>query len=357
MTLPEPLQQVDRTWVEWRRQTLAFFGGCDYFRLASHPKIIEAAHAALDRYGFNVGASRWTTGNHEVYDRLEGALRGFFQSDGALIIANGYLTNTAVLDGLQDQVSHILIDERSHGSLWDAVRGRPDVVPFKHRDAADLAAKMPSTGASLVVTDGVFSHDGGLAPLNKYAKILPSSGFLLVDDAHGAGVLGANGRGTAEYFGIISNRVIQTITLSKAIGSFGGAILAAPQICAKIAEKSPAIAGATPFPLPCAAAAITGLELLSDASLRGRLKENIARIAPERPFPIISVFPKSDNERDRLTRRLLARGIFPSHIRYGKGPPQGYFRFAISSEHTRAQIDALKEALAVDSDSANQRKS
>lgn len=345
MTLPEPLHQLDRTWVQWRGQTLAFFGGCDYFRLSSHPKVIAAAHEALDKYGLNVSASRWTTGNHDLYNQLEFALANFFQSESSLIIANGYLTNTAVLDGLEGAISHIFIDEKSHGSLFDAVRGRVEVVQFKHRDPADLAAKISSARAPLIITDGVFSHDGGLAPLPEYLKLLPPVGYLLVDDSHGGGVLGQNGRGTHEYFGIHSKQLIQTVTLSKAIGCFGGVILTTKNLCEQIAKKSPAIPGATPFPLPLAAAALVTIEMLKENQRRAQLAENFSRIAENRPFPIHSVFPKSEAERDRLTSALLARGIFPSHIRYGKGFPEGYFRFAISSEHTRAQLDALAAAL------------
>src|SRR5688572_19621435 len=109
MILPEPLQQVDRTWVQWRGQTLAYFAGCDYFRLSSHPQVIAAAHEALDRYGLNVGASRWTTGNHELYDRLEVELAKFFGAEACLVLANGYLTNTAVVEGIAHEISHVLI--------------------------------------------------------------------------------------------------------------------------------------------------------------------------------------------------------------------------------------------------------
>lgn len=98
MTPPELLQQIDRTWVVWRGQTLAYFGGCDYFRLATHPKIVAAAHEAIAKYGLNVAASRFTTGNHPLYNQLEEALAEFFASESALIVSNGYLTNLAPRD-------------------------------------------------------------------------------------------------------------------------------------------------------------------------------------------------------------------------------------------------------------------
>src|SRR5687767_7654434 len=120
MTPPEPLQQVDRTWVIWRGQTLAYFGGCDYFRMATHPRVVAAAQEAIGKFGLNVAASRWTTGNHALYNELEKVLADFFQSECALLVPNGYLTNLAVVQGLRARFSHILIDDRAHVSLADA---------------------------------------------------------------------------------------------------------------------------------------------------------------------------------------------------------------------------------------------
>lgn len=341
MTLPEPLQQIDRTWVQWRGQTLAYFAGCDYFRMASHPEVLAAARNALDKYGLNVAASRWTTGNHILYDQLEGSIAEFFDSKSALLISNGYLTNTAVIQGLKNQITHLLIDERSHSSLSEAAKAGASVIQFAHRDPQDLARKISSSSRPLVMTDGVFSQNGTLAPLDAYFKTLPNDGYMLVDDSHGGGVLGAHGRGTPEFFGLKSDRIIQTFTLSKAFGAYGGAVLATPEICQAIADNSPLIVGATPFPLPCAAAALASLRLLKNPAPRSRLKENTARVRSGLDFPIVSMTPSDDRQRNALLRR----GIFPSHIRYQHGPPQGYFRFAISSEHTRAQLDALADAL------------
>src|ERR1044071_7880059 len=144
MTPPEPLQQIDRTWVVWRGQTLAYFGGCDYFRLASHPRVLAAAQNAISTFGLNVAASRWTTGNHQLYNQLEFTLANFFRAERALLVSNGYLTNLAVIQGLRDQFSHLLIDERAHVSLVDAASAAGlEVIPFAHRDASDLARKLP----------------------------------------------------------------------------------------------------------------------------------------------------------------------------------------------------------------------
>ena len=346
MTRPEPLQQVDRTWVVWRGQTLAYFGGCDYFRMATDARVIAAAQEAIAKYGLNVAASRWTTGNHPLYDELEKALTEFFLSECALITSNGYLTNLAVIQGLRDRFSHILIDERAHVSLADAAAASHlEVIPFSHRNATDVSRKLPKYAKALLMTDGVFAHDGSVAPLREYLEVLKGDAWLLVDDSHGAGVLGANGRGTAEHLGIGRERLVQTTTLSKAFGCFGGVILASADVCAEISRKSAVIMGATPFPLSHAAGCVAAAGILKEPGPRLALRENLRRLGIENDVPIHARFPADESEQRAMIKGLLARGIFPTSIRYHGGPQQGFLRFAISSEHSRAQLDALADAL------------
>jgi 7-keto-8-aminopelargonate synthetase-like enzyme len=346
MTPPEPLQQIDRTWVVWRGQTLAYFGGCDYFRLATHPQVIAAAQNALAKFGLNVAASRWTTGNHALYNELESVLAQFFESECALAVSNGYLTNLAVIQGVRDRFSHILIDERAHVSLVDAAAvAHIEVIPFAHRNPTDVSRKLPKYAKALLMTDGVFAHDGSIAPLREYCEILQHDAWILVDDSHGTGVLGAHGRGTPEYVGLSRDRLIQTTTLSKAFGCYGGAIIASSEICDAITKKSPVITGATPFPLSHAAASIAATQLLKNPELRTALLANLQRLRIDRPAPVHALFPSNEKEQRHLIRSLLAHGIFPTNIRYQNGPPEGYFRFAISSEHSRAQLDALADAI------------
>ena len=120
MTEPEPLQQIERTRVRFRRRKLSYFSGCDYFRLASHPRVVAALRAGVNRYGLNVAASRLTTGNHALYRQLEGELAGFFKAESALLVASGYMTNLVVAQALAGSYSHALIDNGAHTSLSDA---------------------------------------------------------------------------------------------------------------------------------------------------------------------------------------------------------------------------------------------
>jgi len=359
--LAEPLQQIDRTFVLHRGRKLSYFAGCDYFRLSSHPEVLRALREGLEHFGLNVSASRKTTGNHALYGQLEQKLAEFFDVEAAVLVSNGYMTNLAVAQALAGEFAHALIDERSHGSLLDAVRLLDcPVLSFKHRDPASAASAARQAGRKtklVLLTDGLFSHSGEVAPLDQYLRLLPASATLLVDDAHGAGTLGKTGRGTTEFLGIPDRRVVRTITLSKAFGIYGGAVLGSHAVRKKIVARSRLFVGNTPLPLPLAAAALASLEVVRrDPRLRRRLVFNTSYVkvalreaglpVNNGPGPIIPFIPRNDHEAARLKKKLLAAGIHPPFINYLGGPTDGYFRFAISSEHTPEQLDALVRVLA-----------
>jgi 8-amino-7-oxononanoate synthase len=356
----DELRQVDRTYVIWGRRRLSYFAGCDYFRLSCHPAVLQAVKQGLDLHGLSVSASRMTTGHHPLFTRLEKALAGFFGAPAALLVGNGYATNLIVVQGLRDDFSHIFMDARSHLSLRDATRFfAGPVVEFQHRSAPDLARRLrrlrPSS-SPLVLTDGLFSQSGEIAPLAEYLKVLPAAGMMLVDDAHAAGLLGATGQGTLEYAGVSRRRIIQTVTLSKAFGCYGGAILCRAGMRKKLMAGSGMFAGSTPVPLPLAHAALRAMELLRrDPGLRCRLGHHVKYIknalrsrglaVPHTPAPIVSLLPRTAAEATRMRMRLLAHDVYPSFIRYPGGPADGYFRFIISSEHTQKQLADLLAGL------------
>ncbi len=183
-------------------------------------------------------------------------------------------------------------------------------------------------------------------------KILPRDALLLVDDAHGAGVIGETGRGTLEFTRAARERIVQTITLSKALGVYGGAILCSRAMRRHIAGRSQLFAGSTPLPLPLVHAALAALRVLrTDHHLRRRLSANAdyvkaaLRLAgievPDAPGPIVAIHPQSPRQAQTLRRALLAAGILACLTRYPGGPAKGYYRFVISSEHTREQLNAL----------------
>ena len=355
----EPLQQINRTYVRYRARKLSYFGGCDYFRLSSHPRILKAVSDGLRRYGLNVAASRVTTGNHELFPALEHDLARFFDAESALLTTTGYITNLVAAQGLAGQYSHALIDERAHAALHDATQLlNCPVLTFKHRDVESFAATLQRCGNSarpIVLTDGMFSRDGSTAPLKSYLKLLPRDGLLMVDDAHGAGTLGKTGKGTVELESVHRDRIVQNVTLSKAFGVYGGAILCSPKLRKKFVS-SRLFAGSTPLPLPLAFAARKAVQLVrQNKTLRTRLLDNASFVKselrrggfslPEAAGPIVSIQSAERKKIDRLKRSLLANGIFPPFINYHSNPGNGYFRFVIASEHTPTQLSSLVETL------------
>ena len=346
----EPLQQIDRTYVLWRGRKLIYFAGCDYLRLSSHPTVLRTLRKSLSECGLNVAASRKTTGNHRLYLELESSLRKFFRSEAAVISSTGYFTNIIAAQALRGSINHIFIDERAHGSLRDAAifLGSPR-SEFAHRDPRDLQKKVASVeGHFAVLTDGMFSHDGSIAPLSTYRRIIGPDALLWVDDAHAGGIVGRHGCGTVELEGISRRNLLQTVTFSKAFGTYGGAILCDKKMAALISERSCAVGGNTPTPLPLVAATLTALELCNDRTRSQLFKnidlfwKNLHHPAPERLTPIISFAPANPAP---LRRQLLGAGIYPPHIKYPGGPAAGYFRFAISSQHSPAQIKKLAAVL------------
>ena len=359
MTEPEPLQFVGDNEVRLHGRRLDYFSGCDYFRLARDPRLAAAAKTALSAHGLNVAASRRTTGNHKIYAQLEAALAGFFGAEAALVLPDGYFAPLAVTQALADEFTHAFIDELAHGALVDAARMLDcPVKPFGHRDAAGLARRLSKCGRNaqpIILTDGMFSHDGSVAPLRAYLKILPARGMILVDDAHGAGVMGATGKGALEHAGVSRHRIIQCATLSKAFGAYGGVVLASRPLREKILARSRAFVGTTPLPPPLAGAALAALKILRrEPARRKKLFQNLFHVrtqlrtagwdVSETPGPIVRLPELEATQVGDLTTRLLAAGMYPPFLKYGGAT--GIFRFVIASEHTRAQLDNLIAVLA-----------
>lgn len=359
MSEAEPLQQVRRTYVRQNGRTYSYFGGCDYFRLASHPEIHKAVRQGLQRFGLNVAASRTTSGNHQVYLNLEKTLANFFTAEAAVLANSGYVTNLMVAQSLAGQFSHVLIDERAHAALNDAAAAlNCPVLRFKHRDVVDFSVTLARCGKQtrpVVLTDGMYAHNGSVAPLAEYLKLLPGDGLIIVDDAHGVGTVGDTGRGSIEAEGVDRSRIVQNITLSKALGVYGGAVICSKSLRQKLTQ-SRLFVGSTPLPLPLAHAATAAVRLLqADKKARARLQQNGDYLKTklrdtgfpldEFPGPIVPVHLKEKVANNKLKSALLRAGILPPFLQYPGSPAEGYFRFVISSEHTKRQLDNLARTL------------
>lgn len=321
--LGPPLQQVDRTYVLWRGQKLSYFGGCDYFRLSSHPQILASIKEGLQKYGLSVSASRVTTGNHPLYEELELRIAKLFGFPKAVFVPSGYMANLIVAEALAGEFDAVYIDEKAHPSLQTAVRQLGcQVIEFPH-----LCLKIVRSKRMLIATEGMFGSNGSIAPVRDYLK---TGARVWIDDAHGAG--------TREPVPLPAD-VIQTVTFSKAFGVYGGAILCSAALAKKIVSTR-IFAGQTPLPLPLAYACLEATDLLRKGSpLRKRLQANLNYLDVSTPIIQITPAPAS------MKRKLLQNGIFPSLIRYPGGASRGFFRFAISSEHTKEQLACLSRCL------------
>jgi 8-amino-7-oxononanoate synthase len=259
---------------------------------------------------------------------------------------------------LAGKVTHCVLDSQAHGCLKDAARLTSlPVLEFTHRTPADLARAFRRCGPNanpVVFTDGLSPLDGSVPPLGEYLGLLPSAGLLLVDDAHGLGTLGHRGRGVLELLNLRDPRLLLTGTLSKAFGTYGGMVLGPRWIREQAVRQSRLFKGSTPLPPPLAAGALTALELMTNRGreMRARLDRQIAFVRtaftadrPElatRPGPTLTLTPLDSATNARLRRRLLQAGIYPSYIRYAGGPADRFYRFALSTAHTRAQLTALR---------------
>jgi len=354
------LRFVDATHVRVGRRTLLYFAGCGYLGLAFHPQVRRAMAGAALAGPLQAGASRATTGDQADYRHFEKRLARFFQVEDAVFVTTGYLAPIIACQALRPQVTAILLDDHAHACVADGARltGHP-ILRFRHGDIRDLAVRLkslPRGSRPLIACDGTQGTRGGFTPLAPYLEKLPATGWLLVDDAHGAGTTGPGGRGICALLKLRDARIVQTISLAKAFGVSGGAILATAERIAEVKTQGPGWIGSTAPLLPVMAALECVLTLISREPQRVRRLQHNARmlhdLLPRRPeiqsdprTPVVGVFPRSPNEVEAIRRALLAIGIHPPFIRYLSGPVDGFYRFAVLADHTPAQITQLAAAL------------
>ncbi len=339
-----------------------YFGGTGYYALHGHPEVIAAGVAAFRKYGVHSATSRTGFGNTPVQLELERKIAGYFGTEASIHFVSGYLDNLFLVQALKGRIGAIFIDETAHFSIRDAVYSAlKPVYTFKHRDPEDLAAVLKKSlkagDVPLVMSDGVFPTFGLIAPAPEFLKALePYDGYLCLDDSHAVGVLGPNGRGTYEHFGISSDRCLFAGTMSKAFGGHGGFIPASKAFIDHIKATCGAYPGATPSPTPAMAASIKGLEIVQrEPERRERLRRNVARAKAgirglgfeinDNPVPIVTWALKSAADMKRVRAGLFDRGIVVALSTYVGAPAGGVLRASIFSEHTPDQIDRLIDEL------------
>jgi 7-keto-8-aminopelargonate synthetase-like enzyme len=369
MPVGPELRFLDRTHVVFEGKTYLFFGGTDYHRLASHPQVVAACRQEAESGGLSCAGSRITTGNNPLYERLEEKLSSFLGADEVALCSGGYLSNTVALEALADDYQRFFIDSDAHVSLRGLARClTPErVSTFRHADPDDLSRQIQISlhwgERPLVLTDGVASSNGELNPLGDYWGIISNrGGLLLVDDAHGIGTVGPSGKGSPEAASLPSVAFVQTGTLSKALGTFGGLVAGSRGLAARIRDRSQAFVGATAIPPPIAAAAIRSIEILQAnpgmiSGLQTRTKKvreglgAMGFVTGSSPAPIISVSHQDTTRNERLRLILLEHGLYLPLIRdYPGSPHGGHFRLTLSSVHTDQDVKRLLQAVALSCD-------
>jgi 8-amino-7-oxononanoate synthase len=315
----------------------------NYLGLADHPTLREAAAEAAGRFGVGSGGSRLISGSMELHLQLEERLAAFKGTEAALLYNSGYAANTGILQGLFGPDDVIFSDELNHASIIDGCRlSRARTVVFPHRNTGALEALMSAEtprrrGRWVIVTDGVFSMDGDLAPLPELIRLKERfDALLMVDDAHGTGVLGASGRGTAEHFGCMENVDLQMGTLGKALGCFGAYLAAKRAVVDTLVNRSRAFIFSTSLPPAVPASALAALDVVESAegeALRKALWRNreifvqrleeAGRDLSAGASQIVPVLTREPAPTIAAAEKLLTEGIFVQGIRPPTVPPGG----------------------------------
>lgn len=362
------LQDLDARLLRRRREIdhdVIDFCSNDYLDLAAHPEVAAAMSQAALAHGVGARASHLVNGHGVEHDALERELAEFTGRERALLFSTGYMANLGVVGALADRDDVILEDKLNHASLIDAgllARTRA-FKRYAHGDAASVGTLLaaPTRGAKLIVTDGVFSMDGDLAPLPQLAAAARAhAAWLIVDDAHGFGVLGEHGGGCTEHFGLGVDDVPVLIgTLGKAFGTFGAFVAGDADLIELLIQRARTYIYTTALPPPVAAATRVALRLLRDERWRrSRLADSIARFregAQRRGLPLAaSITPIQPVLLGTAARALAASrsmrnaGFKVVAIRPPTVPEgSARLRVALSTRHTAAQIDDLLQALEI----------
>ena len=333
----------------------------DYLGLASHPEVAAAFKSGVNRYGVGSGSAHLICGHSAAHHALEEELAAFTGRDRALLFSTGYMANLGVISALLGRNDTVLEDRLNHASLLDGgLLSRARFQRYRHADVEDLQAKLAaSVGKALVVGDGVFSMDGDLAPLPTMVELAESyQAGLLIDDAHGFGVLGKRGGGVVEHFGLSQNDVPILIgTLGKAFGTFGAFVAGSEDLIEMLIQKARSYVFTTALPAAVAEATRASLRLLhAESWRRDRLQTLIARFrsgAEQQGLRLMDsmtaiqpILIGDSGQAVAASQRLLEQGFWVGAIRPPTVPAgSARLRITFSANHSEQQVDALLEAL------------
>ena len=338
------------------------FASNDYLGLANHAQLKHAACKAIEQFGVGAGASRLISGTLTPHHNLELAIAQFTNTEAALTFSSGYATNLGVIPQLAKTGGLILADRLCHASLIDACRlSRATLRVFHHNDVEHLHAllmKRPTNRPTLLITEGVFSMDGDLASLPELTRLAEEfEAFLLVDDAHGTGVMGPTGRGSIEYWGVESANILHMGTLGKALGTGGGFMTGTKDFIAYLINTSRSFIYSTAPPPAMAAAAQAAIHLIQqEPERRARLWQNREHMyqglkamgchMTKTQSPILPIIVNDPRLAVEMSLALQKKGIYIPAIRPPTVPKgTSRLRVTVSAEHSTEQIDSALSAI------------
>jgi 8-amino-7-oxononanoate synthase len=333
----------------------------DYLGLANHPQLIEALQQGAAEFGVGAGAAHLVNGHFSSHEQLETELAAFVGKPAALLYSTGYMANLGVVQALTGRGDTVFADKLNHASLNDAMLlSRAEVKRYRHNDMAQLASLLEKTtsGRKLICTDAVFSMDGDYAPLPELLALCEAhDAWLLVDDAHGFGVTGVQGRGSLSHFGLASPRIIYMATLGKAAGVFGAFVAAEAVVVNFLINQSRSYIYTTATPPALSVALLASLKLIREGderrahlhSLMAQLKQGLAGLPWSLMESDTAIQPLLVGENQAaldLSLALRERGIWVAAIRPPTVPEgTARLRITLSAAHTSADVAQLVEAL------------
>ena len=345
-------------------RSLLNFCSNNYLGLANDPRLVNAAKAALDRYGIGPGAVRTIAGTMTIHDELEERLSAFKGVEAAVSLQSGFVANIGTIAALVGPGDAVVSDELNHASIVDGVRlTKADRYIYRHADIEDLRrvlgeARTAGAAKVLVITDGVFSMDGDIAPLDGIVDVADEFGaMVMVDDAHGEGVLGHGGRGIVDHFGLHGRVDVEVGTMSKAFGAMGGYVAGAPELIEWLMQRARPFLFSSAATPPDVAACIAAVDILGESTeLVDRLWANGRRFkasmeqagfdigaseTPITPVMLGEVAPA----REMSSRLLEDEGVFAQAIGYPTVPKgKARIRVMVSASHSGDDLDRCAEA-------------
>ena len=340
----------------------------NYLGLANHPKLVEASLKATRELGVGSGAVRTIAGTMRIHMELEEKIARFKNVEACVVFQSGFTANAGTVSAILGKEDFILSDELNHASIIDGARlSRAKIKVFRHKDVAHCEELLKEVanepGHKLVITDGVFSMDGDVGPVDKLAALAEKYGaIMMVDDAHASGVLGRNGRGSIDHFGMHGRVDVQVGTLSKAIGALGGYVCGSKDLIDYLYHRARPFLFSTSHPPSVAASCIAAFDILEQEPERidrlwdntryfqGELHRagfNIGGInTPATETPITPVIIGEGRAAMDYSRALFDEGVMGTGIAFPTVPEgKARIRLILTSEHTRAELDRALETL------------